>query len=63
MTAPYAGLVMVDAATELIADAISPGKLANWDQTNRATSAQVREGVEVIDAFNRINAAPPMPSS
>ena len=28
---------------------------------NRATSAQVREGVELIDAFKQINAAPPMP--
>jgi len=56
-----AGLVMVDAATPLIEDVVNPEKLANWDATNRATSAQVREGVEIIDADRRIKAAPPMP--
>ena len=42
-----AGLVMVDAATPLVEDVVNPEKLANWDATNRATSAQVREGVEM----------------
>jgi hypothetical protein len=55
------GLVMVDAASALIKDVVSPRKLANWDKTNRATSDQVHEGVELIDAFNKINAAPTMP--
>ncbi|RSS81131.1 alpha/beta fold hydrolase [Streptomyces sp. WAC06614] len=56
-----AGLVMVDTVTELIADVISPGALKNWDTTNARTSPQVREGVHIMDAFRRINAAPPMP--
>ncbi|MFG2292238.1 alpha/beta fold hydrolase [Streptomyces sp. NPDC048603] len=56
-----AGLVMVDTVTELMADVISPGALRNWDATNARTSPQVREGVHIIDAFRRINAAPPMP--
>lgn len=56
------GLVMVDAATELIGEVISPARLASWNDTNRATSAQAPEGVEVIDAFTKIKAAPPMPA-
>jgi pimeloyl-ACP methyl ester carboxylesterase len=54
------GLVMVDAATPLIADVVSPAKLANWDATNSATSPQVREGVRLIDAFAQIDQAPPL---
>jgi pimeloyl-ACP methyl ester carboxylesterase len=56
-----AGLVMVDAATELIGDILSPTALANWDTTNRVPPSPMREAVEVVDAFARINAAPPMP--
>jgi pimeloyl-ACP methyl ester carboxylesterase len=56
-----AGLVMVDPATELIADVVSPAALANWDAANAMTSDQVREGVHLIDAFAKIDAAPPMP--
>ncbi|WP_068273582.1 alpha/beta fold hydrolase [Aldersonia kunmingensis] len=56
------GLVMVDTVTELMADVVSPGKLATWDATNAATSPQSREGVELIDAFQRINATEPMPN-
>jgi pimeloyl-ACP methyl ester carboxylesterase len=55
------GLVMVDTATEVMADVISPAKLANWDATNAATSPQLREGVELVDAFARIDRASPMP--
>lgn len=55
------GLVMVDAASQLIADVTSADRLANWDASNSATSAQLREGVQVIDAFDRINAAGPLP--
>jgi hypothetical protein len=55
------GLVMVDALTQRMDDVVSPTKLANWDAANRMTSPQVREGVELIDAFAKINAAPPMP--
>jgi pimeloyl-ACP methyl ester carboxylesterase len=56
-----AGMVMVDAAGEEIESVISPAKLANWNEANRMTSAQVREGVEVSDAFQQIRQAPPMP--
>lgn len=56
-----AGLVMVDTASQYMADVVSPEKLATWDQANAMTSPQVREGVRLIDAFARINAAPPMP--
>ena len=56
-----AGLVMVDAATEYIKQVVSPATLAAWDTTNATTSAQVPEGVEVIDALRRIAAAGPMP--
>lgn len=55
------GLVMVDAVTELMAGVVSEVALATWDADNAATS-QVREGVQLIDAFDRINAAPPMPA-
>jgi pimeloyl-ACP methyl ester carboxylesterase len=56
------GLVMVDAVSPLIENVVSPAKLANWDATNAATSAQVREGVRLIDAFAKINAAQPLPT-
>lgn len=56
------GFVLVDAVTEQIVSVIGPAKLANWNATNAMTTPQVREGVQLIDAFNRINAAPPMPS-
>lgn len=51
------GLVMVDTATHLIEDVASAARIANWNATNSATSPQVREGVELIDAFAQINAA------
>jgi pimeloyl-ACP methyl ester carboxylesterase len=55
------GLVMVDTATQLMEDVVTAAKLANWDATNAMTSPEVREGVQLIDAFARINAAPPLP--
>jgi pimeloyl-ACP methyl ester carboxylesterase len=55
------GLVMVDTVSEFMAGVASPTALANWDASNSMTSAQSPEGVKVIDAFNKINAAPPMP--
>ena len=55
------GLVMVDAASSRLRQTLDPARLAVWDQTNRQTSAQVREGVEVADALDRIAAAPTMP--
>jgi pimeloyl-ACP methyl ester carboxylesterase len=56
-----AGLVMVDTVTQLMEDVISPAKLANWDASNAMTSPEVREGVQLIDAFAQINAVPPLP--
>lgn len=56
-----AGLVMVDTVTQLMKDVVSPAKLADWDATNAMISPQVREGVQLIDAFAQINAAPPLP--
>lgn len=57
-----AGLVMVDTATPLIEQVVSPAKLANWDASNATTSPESREGVQLNDALARINAAPPMPA-
>ena len=57
-----AGLVMVDALSEHMADVLSPAQLDTWDASNAATSPQVAEGVRVIDAFQQIDAAPPMPA-
>lgn len=56
------GMVMVDAVSELIEDVVGPATLENWDASNAATSPQLREGVRVIDAFDRIDAAPPLPT-
>ncbi|QAY74360.1 alpha/beta hydrolase [Agromyces protaetiae] len=56
-----AGLVLDDAASPLIADVADATALANWDASNATTSPQLREGVEVLDAFARIDAAPPLP--
>ena len=55
------GLVMVDTVTPRMADVVSLSKLANWDESNALTSPEVREVVELIDAFAQIDAAPPMP--
>jgi pimeloyl-ACP methyl ester carboxylesterase len=55
------GLVMVDAATALLRDVMTPDQLATWDAANRQTSPQVAEGVRAIDAIDQIRAAGPMP--
>lgn len=55
------GLVMVDTVTPLMQDVTSAERLVTWDATNSTTSPQVREGVKLIDAFEKINAAPPLP--
>jgi pimeloyl-ACP methyl ester carboxylesterase len=55
------GLVLVDAVTERMADVVTAAKLADWDATNAATSAASREGVHLIDAFQKIDAAGPLP--
>jgi pimeloyl-ACP methyl ester carboxylesterase len=56
-----AGLVMVDAATERMKEVVSPGKLANWDAINRASTPAAPEAVELADAIDKIDAAPPGP--
>jgi pimeloyl-ACP methyl ester carboxylesterase len=56
--ADVAGLVIVDALTDDIAEVAEPDALAYWDRTNAMTSDQVREGVRVIDAVRQIEAAP-----
>lgn len=55
------GLVMIDTVTPLMEHVTSAERLVNWDATNATTSPQVREGVKLIDAFEKINAAPPLP--
>lgn len=55
------GLVMVDTVTPLIQDVTSAERLVTWDATNAMTSPQVREGVKLIDAFEKIDDAPPLP--
>jgi pimeloyl-ACP methyl ester carboxylesterase len=55
------GLVMVDTVSQFMEDVVSPAKLANWDASNAMTSPEVREGVQLIDAFAKMNAAPPVP--
>jgi pimeloyl-ACP methyl ester carboxylesterase len=55
-----AGLVMVDAASSYIEQAATSAKLGVWDHNNRATSPAQPEGVEVLDAIARLNAAPPL---
>ena len=55
------GLVMMDTVTPLMEDVTSAERLVTWDATNATTSPQVREGVKLIDAFEKINAAPPLP--
>ena len=57
--AQVGGLVMVDAASSDIEHAVSPAKLRVWDQIHRTTSPGLPEGVEVLDAMARLDAAPP----
>src|SRR5690606_12522291 len=54
-----AGLVMVDAVTERMAEVASPQAVKNWDASNAQTSPESREGVRLLDAFKKINAAAP----
>jgi pimeloyl-ACP methyl ester carboxylesterase len=54
-------LVMIDTVTPLITDVTTADRLVNWDAANAKTSPQVREGVQLIDAFEKIEAAPPLP--
>lgn len=56
-----AGLVMVDTVTELMENIATAAQLKGWSKTNAMTSAQSPEGVELADAFAKINAAQPLP--
>jgi pimeloyl-ACP methyl ester carboxylesterase len=56
-----AGLVMVDAATDLIKQAAGAEELAGWDASNRVSHPAAPEAVELLDAIGRIEAAPPLP--
>ena len=58
--AEVTGLVMVDAATELMQRIASPEALAKWDEVNRRSSPGAPEGVMLIDAFAKIDAASPL---
>ena len=58
--AEVAGLVMVDAATELMRSVVSPEALAKWDEVNRRSSPEAPEAVMLIDAFEKIDAASPL---
>lgn len=59
--AAVAGLVMVDAGTELIEQVVDPAIVASWDAASRQTSPQSPEGVMLADAFQQIAAAGPLP--
>jgi pimeloyl-ACP methyl ester carboxylesterase len=56
-----AGLVMVDAGSPLLADVTDGRRLVNFDVASAMTSPQVREGVKLVDAIEKIQAAPPLP--
>jgi pimeloyl-ACP methyl ester carboxylesterase len=58
--AEVAGLVMVDTVTELMQRIVSPEALAKWDEVNRRSSSGAQEGVMLIDAFAKIDAASPL---
>lgn len=56
-----AGLVMVDAASDLIGQAAGAEELGRWDASNRAADPAAPEAVELLDAIRLIEAAPPLP--
>lgn len=58
--AEVTGLVMVDAATELMQKIATPEALAKWDEVNRQSSPAAPEGVMLTDAFAKIDAASPL---
>jgi len=60
--ADVAGLVLVDPGSQAIEKVASPTALVTWDRLQRATSGASPEGIEALDAFQRIDSAPPMPS-
>lgn len=52
------GLVMVDAATPLIREVVSPEALAKWDEANRRSTPEAPEAVMLVDAFTKSDAMP-----
>jgi pimeloyl-ACP methyl ester carboxylesterase len=58
--ADVGGLVMVDAASSYLEHAVTPAKLQVWDGIHRTTSPGLPEGVEVLDALARLDAAAPL---
>jgi pimeloyl-ACP methyl ester carboxylesterase len=56
-----AGLVMVDAASDLLRQEAGAEELAAWDASNRMSYPAAPEAVELLDAIGRIEAAPSLP--
>ena len=56
-----AGLVMVDAAGEGIKQVANAENLAGFDASNKISTPTAPEAVELLDAIEKINAAPAMP--
>ena len=53
------GLVMVDVVTELMKNVASPRAVAAWDASNATSVPEGIEAVELLDAFAKIEGAPP----
>ncbi|MEP9376961.1 alpha/beta hydrolase [Aquabacter sp. CN5-332] len=58
--ADVAGLVMVDAATQLIRDVARPQAVATWSEINERSVPAAPEAVRLADAFAKIDAAAPL---
>ena len=54
------GLVMVDTVTPLMREIASPKALAKWDAFNRRSVPEAPEGVMLLDAFAKVDAAAPL---
>lgn len=57
--ADVAGLVMVDAATQLIRQVASPQAVTTWSEINERSVPAAPEAVRLADAFAKIDAAAP----
>jgi pimeloyl-ACP methyl ester carboxylesterase len=54
-----AGLVMVDTVTELMKNVASAQAVRSWDASNKISKPEAPEAVQLLDAFAKIEAAPP----
>jgi pimeloyl-ACP methyl ester carboxylesterase len=54
-----AGLVMVDTVTELMTNVASARAVTAWDASNKISNPEAPEAVQLLDAFAKIEAAPP----